>query len=151
MWLPVLGTGTQSPRRISFQWGPKGEGEKNAISCAGQKIMVPYKSRVNVPLRYLHVLLTTTEPDTTAAFTLMFADGSQQYFSLPFSLYTGKPKYGEELGWFCRYSRTQFGDLLNKPLFLFHLKIPISDQTSLTQVILPNAPAIKIFAMTAEK
>lgn len=151
LWLPMRGAGVDSPRRISFRWGPKGDGEKNVVQCAGQRVPVAVDMRKAEVYKTVHLLAAATKEDTSGAFTLIFADGSEQFTSFPFSRWDGPPTLGEEVSYICRYSRTRAGDATDRPVALFRYAIPISEPKKLAAIVLPNQPALKIVAITLEK
>ena len=151
IWLPVTGAGITSSRSISFRWGSKGPGARNFVSCLGQRLPVavpPSKAQV---YKRLHILAASTRPDALGAFTLIFADDTQQYTSFPFSSWIGKPIRDEETAFLAPWYRSSAGTIVSNPARLYHYVIPISEQKKLTAIMLPNAPDIKIAAITLEK
>jgi hypothetical protein len=151
LWMPQSGTGLDSSRKLSFMWGNKGDGEKNVVQCAGQKILIPAASEKHAACHVVDLLLTTTEKNITAAFTLTFPSGSEQYISLPFTEWNSMPQHNEELAWLCRYSRWPNEDSVDKPMALFRIAIRIPDKQRPVSIQLPDAPAIKLIAITLEK
>jgi len=151
LWQPAPGVGLDSRRRLSFRWGPKGDGEKNVVQCAGQRVPVVADARKAEVYKAVHLLAAATKAEASGAFTLVFADGTEQFTSFPFSRWDGPPTLGEEVAYLCRYSRTRSEDALDRPVALFRYTIPIAESKKLAAILLPNQPDIKIVAITLEK
>lgn len=149
LWLPGRATGLASPRRISFKWGSRGEKLKNIIRCEGQKVILVKDVKKAETCIAVHILAAATKEGVTGAFTLLFADGAQQYTSFPFSRWDASPAYNEETSWVSRYSRKPGG--LDKPVALFHYTIRIPDKKKPVAIMLPDAPNLRIAAITLEK
>lgn len=152
---------------IVFDLGSFENGEKNAVSCNGQKIALP-KGTFNKLY-----LLAAADTDTTATFHLDEAEAelSIQGWNDPVGEYDNriwdrpfnKIDYrcnanlvGIEKGftkrdtvaWFCTHKHNQDGS--NEAysfsyLFKYALNFPAGTRT----LVLPNNPAVKIFAITA--
>jgi hypothetical protein len=150
LWLPTASVGLDSPRRISFKWGSKGDKQNNLIQCVGQTVpMGEPKTREKV--RLVHILAASTKPETIARFTLLFEDGSQQLTSVPMSPWDAPPLYGEPVGFYARYTRTRTGAMPGKGAALYHYVIKVSDPRKLAAIQMPNASEVKIAAITLEK
>lgn len=150
LWLPLKGTGPESSRKISFRWGPKGDKDKSFIQCAGQKVPL-VDSRKAEPCSRVHILAASTGADKLGEFMLVFADGTQQLNTFFVSKWDGPPTHGEEMAAFCRYSHTRSGPAFDKPVALHHYTVKVGDRKKVVAIILPNAPEIKIAAVTLEK
>jgi hypothetical protein len=150
LWLPQQGSGLESSRRISFRWGSKGDKEKNIVQCVGQRLPVGNPRKAEA-VRAVHFLAAATKADVLGGFTLIFEDGTQQYTSFPFSRWDAPPKHGEEVAFLCRYSHERSGDAIGKPVALYHYIIRVTEKKKLAAILLPNAPEIKIAAITLEK
>lgn len=151
IWLPVTGAGLNSSRSVSFRWGPKGPNEHNFVSCTGQRVpLAPTSGKAQVCKR-VHILAASTKPDTLGAFTLTFADDTQQYTSFPFNSWTAKPHPDEETAFLAPWHRSSSTQIDAAPVRLYHYVIPVSEQKKLVAILLPNAPDIKIAAITLEK
>ncbi|MGC8668944.1 MAG: sugar-binding protein [Chthonomonadales bacterium] len=151
IWLPVKGAGLNSSRSISFRWGPKGPNEHNFVSCTGQRVQVASTSAKAQVCKRLHILAAATKPDTLGAFTLIFTDDTQQYTSFPINSWTSRPHHDEETAFLAPWHRAPSGLVDATPVRLYHYIIPISEAKKLIAVVLPNAPGIKIAAITLEK
>jgi hypothetical protein len=149
MWLPNRAPGADS-RKISFRWGPKSDKQNNLIQCVGQK--VPLGERKNArPVTAVHLLAASTKDKVIGSFVLQFEDGSEQLTSFPLSRWDSPPTHGEEIAYFCRYSRTRAGDDPEKPVALYHYVIKVTDTKKLVSIQMPNAAEIKVAAITLEK
>ncbi|MEP6757441.1 MAG: hypothetical protein ABJA67_18205, partial [Chthonomonadales bacterium] len=148
--LAARGIGLDSSKRISFRWPVKADKQFNMVQCVGQKLSMGELKKIEVS-KFVHVLAASTKSDTIGAFTIVFQDGTQQLATFLLSKWDAPPVHGEEVGWYCRYSRTQLGDAYDHPVALFHYVIKIGDQKKVAAIILPNKPEIKIAAITMEK
>lgn len=149
MWLPVIGSGLDATRRISFHWGPKSEKDKNMVRCAGQVIPIPGKKED--VYKTVHILAAATKDRVPAELILGFADGSQQFMTFPTSRWDAPPTHGEEIAYRSRYSRNKTGDDLDKPVVLYRYTVKLQDKRRLISITLPNEPALKIAAISVEK
>jgi hypothetical protein len=150
IWLPTSSVGLDSPRKISFKWGPKGDKENNLIQCVGQRVSMGDPKKLE-NMRTVHLLAASTKAGITGAFTLVFSDTSQQLTSFPLSRWDQPPTHGEEVAFLCRYSRTRSGDAMDKPVALYHYTIRVPESKKLLAIIMPDSPEIKIAAITLEK
>jgi len=136
--------GRQDLKRISFRYGGKSAGEKNAVKCAGQEIALPAGDYVNV-----HVLAAAVQSDQEAVFTLQFASesreskvtvndwNSQSEENAAFTVLHRHSSVGDERGIRCR---------------LYHYVIPIEKSAGrLNSIKLPNNDKVRVFAITLEK
>jgi hypothetical protein len=150
IWLPTPSVGQDSPRRISFKWGPKGDKENNLIQCVGQRVSMGDPKKLE-NIKTVHLLAASTKAGVTGAFTLVFSDTSQQLTSFPLSRWDQPPTHGEEVAFYSRYSRTRSGDAMDKPVALYHYTIRVPESKKLLAIIMPDSPEIKIAAITLEK
>jgi hypothetical protein len=151
LWLPAKGTGLDSSRKISFRWGPKGDKDKNFIQCLGQRVPLTDPKKADSVSR-IHLLAATTGTDKLGEFTLVFTDGSQQLNTFLVSKWDSPPTHGEEMAAFCRYSHSRSGPATDKPVSLNHYIVRVRDnKKKIAAILLPNAPEIKIAAITLEK
>jgi hypothetical protein len=150
MWAPDLRTGPESPRHISFRFGPKGAGDKNFIACNGQTIELGSSSG---QCRLLHILAASTGDDALTSIKLIFQEPtsrSEDDYALQVSRWDGPPSHGEELGYLAYGHHTKDG-LQPGAVALYHYVIRIRDPRKLVAIGLPNKPDIKIAALTLEK
>ncbi len=149
IWLPGKG-GPESERRISFQWGPKGEKAKNFIACQGQKIQI---GKSGEQCRLLHIVAASTGKDLFADLKLIFQEPTSQsedMYVLPASRWDRPPERGEPIAFLARRHQTRNG-LQPGAVALYHYVIRIREPRKLIALQLPNAPEIKIAAITLEK
>lgn len=151
LWIPTKGTGLASSRNISFKWGPKGVKENNVVQCAGQKVTVEADSKKAQICKTVHILAAATSPGATGGFTLQFADGSQQFSSFPVAAWDDPTSTIGEVAFVTRRTHVAGGEAFDKAAFIYHYTIAVKEEKKLTTIILPNAPAIKILAITLEK
>lgn len=149
LWLPIKGTGPDASRHLAFRW-PAAGGGKSVVQCAGQRVVVAAPRRADLTSA-VHLLAAATKPNATAGFTLQFADGSEQYASFPFSQWDAPPAFGEEIAYACAYSHGPEGAATGPPVRLYRYTIRIPEPRKLTAIVLPNAPSVKILAITAER
>ncbi len=150
MWLPSVGTGLDSTRKISFRWGSKSDTDFNIIRCDGQRVIIG-DIKKQEPCKALHMLATSTGKEIVAAFTLVFQDGTQQLTSVVVNPWDAPPGNGQEVGYYFRYTRTKTGDAPDKPVALYHYSFKVTDGKKIVAIIMPNAPDVKIAAITLEK
>lgn len=150
MWLPVSASGPDSPRRISFRWGPKSVKEKNFIQCKGQRLELGKSSG---KCRILHLLAASTGKDVNAEMKLIFQEPTSQsedLYPIAVSRWDRPPSRGEEVAFLCRRHHERSG-IQPGAVALYHYRIFIREPRKLVALQLPNAPEIKIAAITLEK
>ena len=142
---------------IEFTLGQKADGKKNAISCDGQKILLPRSGNYN----RLYIL-ASADSDTNG----VFKAGSVKS-NLRVQAYTGKigqydnrlwDKLGrlkgiekgyikrDEVAWFSTHVHKDTVNIPYQYAYLFKYSMPVSSAAGYVQ--LPQNKAIKIFAMT---
>ncbi|HSV72345.1 MAG TPA: hypothetical protein VLH79_01130 [Chthonomonadales bacterium] len=142
--------GLESGRRIAFQWGPKTDGERNAIRATGQRVRIAPDARSAVRVRAVHLLAASTQPQTLASFTLGFADGSEQYSSMPIASWTGSESPGGSVAADIPFTRERSGALAG-PVRLLRYTIRVTEAKPLLSITLPNSPDVRILAITLER
>ena len=150
MGLPTSVSGPESPRRIGFRWGPKETGAKNFITCQGQRIDF---GKTNGTTRVLHILATSAGKDTISAMKLIFQEPSgqsQDAYAFAVSPWDRPPTRGDEIAFIARRYHDRKGTHPGA-LALYHYAIKVRDPRNLIGLILPDAPDIKIAAITLEK
>ena len=150
MGLPTVVSGPESPRRIGFRWGPKETGAKNFIACKGQRVDL---GKMNGATRVLHILATSTGKDTISELKLIFQEPSSQSqdaYAFAVSPWDRPPTRRDEIGFIARRYHDRKGTHLGA-LALYHYTIKIKDPRNLIGLMLPDAPDIKIAAITLEK
>ena len=150
MGLPPVATGPESPRRIGFRWGPKETGAKNFIACKGQRVELGKNNGVT---RVLHILATSTGKDILSDLKLIFQEPSSQSqddYTFAVSPWDRPPTRRDEIAFVARRYHDRKGTHPG-PLALYHYTIKIRDPRNLVGLILPDAPDIKIAAITLEK
>ncbi|HLV81717.1 MAG TPA: hypothetical protein VKT32_15630, partial [Chthonomonadaceae bacterium] len=148
MWLPAT-PGPDSPRRISFLFGLKDPKEKNFIVCKGQRLELGKSSG---QCRVLHLLAATTGQDVQTQLRLIFQEPTSQsedLYTFAASRWDRPPTHGEEVAFLCRRHHERNG-IQPGAVALYHYAIPIHEPRKLVAIQLPNAPALKIAAITLE-
>ncbi len=151
IWQPEAKSGLDSPRHISFLFPPKLAGQKNFVTCNGQKIIINPPPAKGEKDAVVHILAASIKPDVLGGFTLDFQDGSQQYSSFTFSSWDSPPQHAEDVGLFVPYRMTPSGPDMKDPAYLFDYRIKLGDSKPLVAIELPKQPAIRIAAITIEK
>ena len=150
VWLFSEKTGPDSSRRISFRWGDKDGKNKNFIACKGQRVEL---GKTNGTVRVLHILAACTGKDVTSSLKLIFQEPTSQSEDL-YTFAAGRwdqpPHHGEEIAFLSRRYTTPKG-IQNSAVALFHYTIKIKEPRNLVALQLPNAPDLKIAAITLEK
>jgi len=142
---------------IEFNLGPKSDGKNNAISCNGQKILLPRTGNYNRLL-----ILASAITDTNGSFK-----AGNIKTNLRIQAYTGKigqydnrvfDKFGrlkaldkgyikrDEVAWFATHVHRDTSNIPYQYAYMFKYSIPVSPATGYIQ--LPQNESIKIFAMT---
>jgi hypothetical protein len=150
MWLPAERTGPDSPHRISFRWGDKDLKSKNFIACKGQRVEL---GKANGRVATLHILAASTGKDAVSSLKLIFQEPTSQsedLYSFLVSRWDQPPTHGEEVAYLSRRLQTPTGAQSNA-VALYHYAIKIKEPRNLVALQLPNAPDIKIAAITLEK
>lgn len=149
-WLPAARSGPDSPRRISFRWGPKDTQEKNFIQCLGQKVEF---GKSSASCRTLHILATSTGKDIVTSLKLMFEEPtsiSEDLYALNVSRWDQGPKSGEEVAYQAKRYHDRKG-WKEGTVSLYHYVINIKEPRKLVALQLPMEPDLKIAAITLEK
>ncbi len=152
-------------RDIPFTFGPKTSGALNAVSCAGQSIVLPTGDYDE-----LHILACATGGPANAKFT----HGDSKYYQwvqdyvAPIAQWNNRLASGQlvedpagiapayinrqPIAWYG--SHRHLADGSNEAYrftYLFWIKLNLDDVNSGEKLILPNEPRIKIFSITAAK
>lgn len=164
LWQPAAKTGPESPRRISFRMGAKGrtaivpaKGQKaelgvakNFISAKGQKIELGASS---AQCRILHILAASSGSQVNATLGLVFAEPtgtSEDQYSFSASPWNKPPLRNDAVAFHAPYTYTVKG-AEDGAVSLYHYQIKIRDPRKLIAITLPNAPDLKIAAISLEK
>jgi hypothetical protein len=139
------GSGLESSRRISFRYGPKAAGDKNAIICAGQTILVD-KDKYSK----LHVLAAAIEPEQPADFGLGYTD-SVETAHVVMTSWQSEPLHGEEVALVALHRHEPAGDDRARKCRLFHYTIPVDGTRQLTAIVLPKNDKVRVLAITIER
>ncbi|MEN6371583.1 MAG: sugar-binding protein [Armatimonadota bacterium] len=137
--------GLESPRHISFVYGPKAAGDKNFIACAGQSVAVPKAKYTKI-----HILGAAIEPDQEADFGLGY-QSSVEPAKVVMSSWTGEPMHGEEIGLVTLHRHSKAGDEPGVKCYLFHYTIQVDPAKPLASIVLPKNDKVRITAITLEK
>lgn len=141
----VKGNGLESSRRISFNYGGKSAGEKNAITCAGQIVQVP-KARY----AKIHVVAAAIEPDQEAEFGIGYLS-SIETAKLTMSSWAAEPAHGEDAALVTLHRHSATRDERGYKCFLFHYAIPVDPSRPVTSIVLPKNDKVRVVAVTLEK
>ncbi len=150
LWLPNDRLGPESPRRISFKWGPKDPKDKNFIACQGQRVDLGKSSG---QCRRLHIVAASTGRDISTELKLIFQEPtseSQDLYAFSVSRWDRPPTHGEEVALLARYHHEKTGAQAGA-VALYHYVITIREPRKLVALQLPLAPELKIAAITLEK
>ena len=150
IWLPTAKSGPDSPRRISFRWGPKEGNAKSFISCQGQRIEL---GKSGGQCSILHLLAASGSKDASAEVKLIFQEPTSQsedLYSFTVSAWNKPPKTGEEVAFVSPRHHERDG-VVQSAVALYHYTIKIREPRKLVAIQLPDNPDIKIAAITLEK
>jgi alpha-mannosidase len=150
---------------VKFTLGPTGEGQKNALACKGQEIAIPAGSE------RVEFLAAASDADTTAAFAI---GAEKSEFTIPkwrgfvgqwdnrrwagtpvetddrtYATMIGlEPGYVKQaaVAWYCSHHHTAKQDEHYKYSYLFRFAMDVPKGGAALK--LPNAPGVKVFALT---
>jgi hypothetical protein len=137
--------GPDSQRKISFNYGPKAAGLKNAVACAGQTIEIK-------PGNYttLHILGAAVEPDANGKLGLVYESGTERA-DVTMTSWTQAPKHGEQIGFMSQHTHKKDGDNVGAKGYLHHMTIKLDPSRKLTGITLPANSKMRVVAITLEK
>jgi hypothetical protein len=150
MWLPSELSGPESPRRISFRWGPKEGKSLNFIACKGQRVELGKSSG---QCRLLHIVAASTGKDILESIKCIFQEPTSQsedQYAFTVSRWDRPPTRGDEVALLARRHYERDG-LKPGAVALYHYVIRVHEPRRLVALVLPNAPDIKIAAITLER
>ncbi len=150
MWLPADLGGPDSARHISFRWGPKQPKMNNFLACRGQRVEL---GKTSGQCRVLHIVAATTDKTTPANLKLIFQEPTSQsedQYAFTVSQWDRPPTRNEEVALLARrhYERNV---ITPGAVALYHYAITIREPRKLVAIVLPDAPGIKIAAITLER
>lgn len=150
MWLPGVPGGPDSPKRISFLWGPKDGTHKDVIVCDGQQIELGKQS---AECRVLHLLAASTGKPVAAAIKLYFQEPtsrSEDLYTIQVNPWDAAQPLRETVAWRC--PETLVGTEVHPgDVALYDYAIPVHEPRKLVAIGLPSAPDVKIVAITLER
>jgi hypothetical protein len=150
IWQALGAAGPESVRRISFKYGGKGPKEKNFIPCMGQRVQLGTQG---TDCKILHLAAASTGREISSTIKLIFKEPtseSEDIYAFTASRWDGPPMHGEKIAFRSARHHDRTG-VVPGPITLFHYAIPISQPRKLIAVQLPNAPELKIGAITLER
>ncbi len=150
LWQATAKKGPDSPRRISFRMGLKGLKAKNFIAAKGQKIELGASSG---QCRILHILAASSLAQVNATLGLIFQEPtgtSEDQYSFSASPWNKPPARNDAIAFHAPYTYTAKG-AEDGEVSLYHYQIKIRDPRKLIAINLPNAPDLKIAAISLEK
>ena len=150
LWQASDRSGPDSQHRISFRFGDKDAKAKNFIACKGQRVDL---SKNGIKCGVLHILATSTGKEVQAGLKLIFQEPTSQsedLYTMLVSPWDQPSTHSDEIGFLTRRVQAP-GGIQNHSGALYHYTIRIKEPRSLVALQLPNAPDIKIAAITLEK
>ncbi len=154
MWLGGLKPGPDSQRRISFKWGGKDLASKNFVECRGQRLeLTPPGAKPTGKYRFIHLLASSTGAATGGGMKVVFQEPTSQtadLLSFGAEPWTEVTTVKTPIGFLARRRHTRSG-VERVPVALYHYTIKIGEARTPVALVLPNAPEIKIAAITLEK
>lgn len=135
---------------IAFKLGPSTEGANNFVQARGQKIVLPSGS-----YKYLYFLGTAAgQGRANGTFQVSYTDGTQTAKPLYFRDWTSviggwnKVAADDTIGYALTHNHTPKGDNVLKNNYLYVYRIPLEAGKQVHSVTLPNAPGIKVAAIS---
>lgn len=150
LWLPSTQSGPESPRRISFRFGSRARKEKNFLACRGQRVEL---GRSAGQCRVFHFVAASVGKAVQAPLKLIFQEPSSQsedLYTIQVSRWDTPPTNGEEVAVLCPFRHARQGAEAGA-VALYHYTIAIREPRKLVAVQLPDAPDLRIAAITLEK
>jgi len=141
----VDSAGLESMRRISFVYGPKAAGDKNAVSCDGRSVAVPKGKYAKI-----HILGAATDSAQEVEFGIGY-QAATETAKITMSPWTAEPANGEEVAAFALHRHTRASDEPGVRCYLFHYTIPADPTKPLTSIVLPKNDKVRIVGITLEK
>src|SRR5262249_19123783 len=129
--------GPESPRRISFRWGPKMSKSNNFIVCKGQRLELGKSAD---KCRVLHIIAATTGKEISTNMRLVFQEPTSQsidLFAFSVSPWDGAPAFKEEIAFQAPFHHTRNGTETGA-VRLYHYKITIKEPRQLVAILLPD-------------
>jgi PKD repeat protein len=131
---------------ITFQLGPTNDGAFNALSCQGQTISLNGSG-----YDHLYLLAAAASNATTGTFTVnpgeVQTNLTVQYFTGFIGQWIPPSVISDEVAWVCTHRHDSTG-ANNAYNFCYLFKYRIDLPPNATSLVLPNAPNLRIFAMT---
>ena len=151
MWLSGVKSGPDSQKRIGFRWGGKDATTKNFVECQGQRLEL---GKTADKFRFIHILASSSAMATGGGIKVIYQEPSSQTADL-LSFSSGLWELGsaastETVGFLAKRRHSHTG-VERKPVALYHYIIKIGAARTPVALVLPNAPEIKIAAVTLEK
>ena len=150
MWLPTEKTGSESPRRVGFRWGPKEGKSKNMIACLGQKIELGKSADL---CHLLHLVAASSGKETQVDLKLIFEEPtgtSEDLYSLTVGPWDHPGENKDEITTLAPWHNERGGAKAGA-VALYHYMVKIRTPRKLIAIQLPLAPEVKIAAITLEK
>ena len=150
MWLPTDKTGSESPRRVGFRWGPKEGKSKNMIACLGQKVELGKSADV---CHVLHLVAASSGKESQINLKLIFEEPtgtSEDLYSLTVSPWDHAGENKDEIAVLTPWHNERGGAKAGA-VALYHYSIKIRTPRKLIAIQMPLAPDVKIAAITLEK
>lgn len=137
--------GLESMRKISFVYGPKAAGDKNAVACDGQSIAVPKGKYAKI-----HILGAAVEAAQEAEFGITYQAATEPA-KVSISSWTAEPANGEEVALSTLHRHARAGDEPGIRRYLFHYTIQVDPTKPLASIVLPKNDKVRVVGITLEK
>jgi alpha-mannosidase len=129
---------------ITFQLGPASDGAFNAVACEGQTVPLPAAG-----YNQLCFLAAAASNVTTGTFTVggQSTNLTVQYFTGFVGQWDPPALVGDEVGWITTHRHTA-GGVNDAYRFCYLFKYRLDLPAGTDSIVLPQAPNIRVFAMT---
>ena len=150
IWQPNDRVGTGSIRSLSFVAPVPNIKGNNLVSCHGQVIDL---STISTGCKIIHLLCTSSTQAVNTQIELIFSypgGQSEDLYAVTVHNWLNGASHPNDVAYMTRWHTTKQGPAAGA-LTLYHLDIPLTERSHLAGIQLPNAPDIKIAAITLEK
>ena len=150
IWQPYVRTGPESPRRISFKWGPKEPKNNNFIVCRGQRVEL---GKYTGKCRVVHIVAASVNANITTNLKLVFQEPSgesEDLYAFSVSRWDKPPVNGEDTVFTSNRFHTGGGSQ-DGTVSLYHYSFVVHDPRKIVAIRLPDERNIRIAAVTLEQ
>ncbi len=149
LWQANGGKGITSPRHISFRWLPQNQAASQFIACRGQLIDLGKQAGT---YKSVHLLLASAAEGTTCRLELKFQEAngvSANLYAIAVPSWSNPALHPGQIGFFSPVHTVQHNTVPGARA-LYAITIPVSSMHKLIAIRLPNAPQVRIAAITLE-